>query len=260
MPAVLSIKKSGAYVVGSASGAKIKVAGAYVDATGLKMKANGVYQGGAAPGVPPANTVPPSIAGTLATGGVLTVTDGTWTGTPAPLLLHQWEADGIPIPGGRGQTLTLTVNEAGKQIVCVEVGVNSTGSHSVDSNALSVPVVLGPEKLLDPSFDAGAGEWDVNGWTLPAGAAQLESVGLANTYVESISNAVTAGKRYQFSMVVSAIAGAQLHFNHGDGTVFTTTGTKTQLVDVATTGRAGIICNNTFATATVTSMSVKEVL
>jgi hypothetical protein len=260
MPGTLSVKKAGAYEPAATAGAKIKVAGAYVDATNLKMKAGGVYQGGVSPGVRPVNTVPPSIAGTLATGSTLTVTQGTWTGTPTPVLLHRWEADGIPIPGGRGLTLTLTVNEAGKQIVCVEIGANSTGTASVNSNALTVPVVLGPEKLLDPSFDAGAGEWDTNAWTFPAGATQLQSVGISNALVESIANAVTAGKRYQFSMVISAIAGAQLRFNHGDGTVFTTTGTKTQLVDVATTGRAGIICNNVFVTATVTSMSVKEVL
>jgi len=257
MAATLSVKKNGAYVAAGSAGAKIKVGGTYVAATGLKMKAGGVYQGS---GSLPVNTVPPSIAGTLATGGVLTVTDGTWTGTPAPLLLHQWEADGIPIPGGRGQTLTLTVNEAGKVIKCVEVAVNSTGSVQAVSNPLTVPVVLGPEKLLDPSFDAGGGEWDTNAWTFPAGAAQLSSIGISNAYVESIANAVTAGKRYQFQMVISAIGGANLRFNHGDGEVFTTTGTKTQLVDVAANGRAGIICNNTFATATVTSMSVKEVL
>jgi len=261
MPATLSVKKDGAYVVGASSGAKIKVAGAYVDAVGLKVKAGGVYQGGASPGTVPENTVPPVISGTLATGEELTVTPGTWTGTPTPTLLHRWEADGIPIPGARGLTYTLTVNEAGKDVVCIETGANSNGAVAVDSNALTIPVVLGPELLLDPSFDQGTAEWNTTGWILTLGQAEVQSPPSPGTEVYSISNAVVAGKRYQFSMVVSAINGANLRFNYGPGDVFNTVGTHTQLIDADTNGPGGIICQNSGSiTATVTSMSVKEVL
>lgn len=258
MPATLSVKKDGAYVVGASSGAKIKVAGAYVDATNVRIKANGAYSN---PGSLPANTTPPVIAGTLATGEELTVTPGTWTGNPTPALLHRWEADGVGIPGARGLTYTLTVNEAGKSVRCVEIGVNSNGAAAVDSNALTIPVVLGPERLLDPSFDAGDGEWNTTGWVFGSGQVELKSPPSPGVEVYTIeTTAVRAGRRYQFSMVVSAINGAQLRFNHGDGTIFTTTGTHTQLVDVAADGAAGIICQNIAVTATVTSMSVKEVL
>jgi len=261
MPATLSIKTAGAYGPGASAGAKIKVAGAYVDAVGLKVKAGGVYQGGASPGTVPENTAPPTIAGTLATGEELTVTPGTWTGNPTPALLHRWEADGIPLPGALGLTYTLTVNEAGKDVVCVEIGVNSNGATSVDSNALSVPVVLGPELLLDPSFDQGTDEWNTTGWAVGGGVAEVQSPPSSGTEVYSISNAVVAGKRYQFSMVVSAINGANLRFNYGPGDVFNTVGTHTQLIDADTNGPGGIVCLNSGSmTATVTSMSVKEVV
>jgi len=257
MPATLFVKKEGAYVAGASSSAKIKVAGAYVDATNLRVKANGVYSN---PGSLPVNTVPPSIAGTLATGGVLTVTPGTWTGNPTPGILHRWEANGVPIPGARGLTYTLTVNEAGKSVKCVEIAVNSNGSDTADSNSLSVPVNLGPELLIDPSFVAGLGEWNTDFWNFSGGNAILPSTGVSASHVTTISNTVVAGKRYQFSMVISAISGAALSFNYGDGEQFITTGTKTKLVDAASTGPAGILGTGTFVTATVASMSVKEVI
>jgi hypothetical protein len=261
MPATLSIKQGNTYGPGASAGAKIKVAGAYVDAVGLKIKADGVYQGGASPGTAPENTAPPTIAGTLATGQTLTVTEGTWTGTPTPILLHRWEADGIPIPGARGLTHILTVNDAGKDVVCVEIGVNSNGSNTADSNALSIPVVLGPELLIDPSFDQGTDEWNTTGWAVGGGVAEVQSPPSPGTEVYSISNAVVAGKRYQFSMVVSAISGANLRFNYGPGDVFSTAGTHTQLIDADSNGPGGIVClNSGSVTATVTSMSVKEVL
>jgi hypothetical protein len=260
MSATLSIKQGGTYGPGVAVGATIKVAGTYVDAVGLKVKAGGVYQGGASPGTVPENTVPPVIAGTLATGEELTVTPGTWTGNPTPALLHRWEADGVPIPGARGLTYILTVNEAGKDVQCIEIGANSNGAVAVESNALSIPVVLGPELLLDPSFDAGDMEWNTTGWVLTPGQADVESPTTPGVEVYSISPAVVSGKRYQFEMVISAINGANLRFNYGPGDVFSTVGTHTQLIDVDSNGPGGIVCLNTFVSATVTSMSVKEVL
>jgi hypothetical protein len=50
MPATLSIKTAGAYGPGASAGVKIKVAGTYVDAVGLKVKANREY---VVPGAPP---------------------------------------------------------------------------------------------------------------------------------------------------------------------------------------------------------------
>jgi len=259
MPATAFVKKSGAYEPATSAGALIKVNGAYVPATNLKMKANGVYQGGAAPGSVPSNLTPPTISGTLATGQTLTVTEGTWVGVPTPILMHRWEADGIPIPGARGLTYTLTVNEAGKDVVCIEIGANSNGSNTADSNALTIPVVLGPELLIDPSFDQGSDEWNTTGWVFATGQVEVQSPP-NSVEVYSISNAVVAGKRYQFSMVVSAINGANLRFNYGPGDVFSTVGTHTQLIDADSNGPGGIVCLNSLATATVTSMSVKEVI
>lgn len=257
MAGTLSVKTGGAYVAGPSADAKVKVGGAYVVATDVRIKVEGAYASG---GVLPVNITPPVVTGTLATGEELTVTPGTWGGTPTPVLLHRWEADGIPIPGARGLTCTLTVNEAGKDVVCVEIAVNSSGAVTMDSDAVSIPVVLGPELLLDPSFDAGDMEWNTTGWVLTPGQADVESPPTPGVEVYSISNAVVAGKRYQFSMVVSAINGANLRFNYGPGDVFSTVGTHTQLIDVDSNGPAGIVALNTFVTATVTSMSVKEVL
>jgi len=56
MPATLSVKKAGAYGPGASAGAKVKVAGAYVAATNLRIKSNGAYS---SPGAPPAPPVQP---------------------------------------------------------------------------------------------------------------------------------------------------------------------------------------------------------
>jgi len=258
MPATISIKRNGAYGPQSATLDRVKVEGVYVDATNLRMKVNGVYE--AKPGgTPPVNLTLPVIAGALTTGSVLTCTPGTWSGSPTPALIHQWFADGSAIVGARGLTYTLTVQEAGKSVVCREIGANGLDAVAVISNALVMPIVLGPERLIDPDFSQGTDEWNTTGWTFGGSGAVLPSFGIA-AEVYSISNAVVAGKRYQFQMVVSANSGAQLRFNYGAGTHYLTTGTHTELLNAPENGQAGIKCDNTFVTATVASMSVKEVL
>lgn len=65
----------------------------------------------------------PSISGTARVTGSLTANVGTWT--PGTSFQYQWLANGSPLSGATGRTLTLTAAHAGKQI-----SVRVTGSLS----------------------------------------------------------------------------------------------------------------------------------
>lgn len=60
----------------------------------------------------PAPTAPPAVAGATTLGGVLTMTPGTWNGTPTDVT-HQWLRDGAPIAGEIGETHTVTLDDVG---------------------------------------------------------------------------------------------------------------------------------------------------
>lgn len=78
--------------------------------------------------VKPVNTVAPAITGTAQVGETLTVSDGTWTGTPVPAITRKWQADGEDITSATGETYELTASEEGA-IITVEVrAVNYAGA------------------------------------------------------------------------------------------------------------------------------------
>lgn len=85
----------------------------------------------------PANTVAPAITGTAAVASTLTVTNGTWTGTPTPTYTRAWYADGVVIAGATGTTYVLTADEQGKVITVVVTATNAVGSATKVSNATS---------------------------------------------------------------------------------------------------------------------------
>jgi hypothetical protein len=105
--------------------------------------------------LPPANTVPPKIAGTPQIGKVLTLTKGQWTN--APTIADQWQdctgATCTAISGQTGTTYTVTAADIGHTIRVLETATNSGGSAPapVPSNALG-PVVAPPSEVSAPSI------------------------------------------------------------------------------------------------------------
>lgn len=92
--------------------------------------------------IAPANTVTPTITGSnLVAGSVLTVTPGTWTGYPVPVLTHQWKRNGVAISGETGLTYTLVAADEGTNTSCTETATNSAGSLAATSNPLAIPAV-----------------------------------------------------------------------------------------------------------------------
>lgn len=88
----------------------------------------------------PHNTVAPVLSGTATVGQTLTVTNGTWTGTPTPTYTRIWKRGSAVIAGATGTTYVLATADIGASITCVVKGANTGGSTSKPSNAIG-PVI-----------------------------------------------------------------------------------------------------------------------
>lgn len=106
------------------------------------LLAGGTFESveGTPSGTAPANTAPPAITGTAQVGQVLTVSNGTWTGTPAPTFTRQWKKGGVNIAGATAATYTPVVGDVGATITCTVTGTNSVGNASATSAATAAVI------------------------------------------------------------------------------------------------------------------------
>lgn len=113
---------------------------------------------------PPVNTVAPVASGVIRIGELLSTTDGTWTGTPAPTFAYQWTRDGAPIGSATSSTYTVVAADMACEIACEVTATNSAGSAMESSNSLASPwrdiLVARPGVLIydhtDPYCSGGA--------------------------------------------------------------------------------------------------------
>ena len=93
--------------------------------------------------VPPSNTTPPYISGSVVVGSIITTTNGSWSGTPSPTFTRQWKRGGTNVGTG-GTTYTTVSGDIGSTITCVVTATNVAGVVSATSNVFgpitSVPV------------------------------------------------------------------------------------------------------------------------
>lgn len=110
---------------------------------------------GLAAGTAPVNTVAPVASGTPTVGETLSVTDGTWTGTPVITFTYQWRRDAATIGGATNSTYLLVEADEAADIDCLVTGTNGFGNSSADSNDLG-PVAPAPDEPWAGYFtDAG---------------------------------------------------------------------------------------------------------
>lgn len=94
-----------------------------------------------AEGAAPANTAVPTVSGTVTVGQVLSTTDGTWTGIPAPTFTYQWQdsADGSTgwanIASATNSTYTIGAGENGLFLRSTVTGTNTVGAVTANSAA-----------------------------------------------------------------------------------------------------------------------------
>jgi len=87
----------------------------------------------------PANTAPPTIAGTAQQGSTLTANTGTWTGDQPIVFTFQWlrcnpgGGNCVAIPAATAQTYTVTAGDVGSTLRVSVTGRNSQGSSTATS-------------------------------------------------------------------------------------------------------------------------------
>jgi hypothetical protein len=125
--------------------------------------------------VSPAVATAPQISGATVDGETLTVTTGSWTGTPALVLARQWlrcdalGATCLPIPGATGTSYVLTGEDVDATVRVRVTATNAAGSATattaatagvapVPPFATAVPVITGTARDGD-LLSATAGTW-----------------------------------------------------------------------------------------------------
>lgn len=106
----------------------------------------------------PVNTVAPVVpSDNLGEDDVLTASDGTWTGNPAPTFTYQWFVDGALAVGETNNTYTILSSDAGLDIYCDVTATNSEGaatqaSNTVTADASSPPSGIGDRQVYEDLF------------------------------------------------------------------------------------------------------------
>jgi hypothetical protein len=125
---------------------------------------------GGAAATDPANTAPPTIAGTAREGETLTADPGTWTGAQPITYAYEWQrcnangASCAAISGATGKTYVLTKADAG---VTVRVKVTATDSAGA-ATATSVPTAVVASATPATGCPSGSGTAAVAAISPPA--------------------------------------------------------------------------------------------
>ena len=100
----------------------------------------------------PVNTVLPSVSGSVNVGGVLTTTDGTWTGSPTSFG-YQWKSAGSNV-GTNANTYTTVSGDIGHTITCTVSATNAGGTTPATSATVG-PITGTPTTTNFQGGDAG---------------------------------------------------------------------------------------------------------
>lgn len=108
----------------------------------------------------------PKITGTATVGKKLTAASGSWE--PGTEVRHSWEANGEPIAGATGSTLTLSAAQLGKKITARVFGL-----------------------IRPPANSGGYGTWESTGWTM----ADKVTPATLTTTTPTIAGTVAVGSK-----------------------------------------------------------------
>ena len=90
----------------------------------------------------PVNTVLPAITGSVVVGQILTLSNGTWSGSPDSYA-YAWLRAGTPITGATSATYTITRADIGYTLVGRVTATNVDGSTIANSaTTVAVPSTL----------------------------------------------------------------------------------------------------------------------
>src|SRR5207302_723427 len=162
-----------------------------------------------APSSAPASVVAPSLTGTAAVGQTLTVSPGSWSGSPAPTFAYQWQecnsggGGGQPISGATNAGYTVTAADVGFTLEALVTAANSAGSAAAATPASAVVPApsSAPASVVAPSLTGTAavgqtltvspGSW--SGSPAPTFAYQWQECNSDGGGCQPISGATNAG-------------------------------------------------------------------
>jgi hypothetical protein len=102
---------------------------------------------------PPVNTAPPTVAGVMRPGAVLTASAGAWLNSPTAFLI-QWQravgSDWATIPGAVGSSYLAVPADAGTALRVVVTATNEDGSAIVASAPTAALTALAPAPAASP--------------------------------------------------------------------------------------------------------------
>jgi hypothetical protein len=94
----------------------------------------------------PVNTATPVASGSTAVGSVISVTNGTWAGTPTITYAYQWVSGSTNV-GINSNTYTTVSGDSGALVYCKVTATNGVGNSTANSNS------IGPIGAASPSLD-----------------------------------------------------------------------------------------------------------
>jgi hypothetical protein len=121
----------------------------------------GLLLAGSALAAAPGNTTAPAVTGTAKVGSTLTVSNGTWSGSPTAYT-YQWQSctsstSCTDIAGAANQTYVVRNTDAGKKLRAVVTASNADGKSTANSNMTdTVAASGGPVNTARPSVTGDA--------------------------------------------------------------------------------------------------------
>lgn len=176
---------------------------------------------------PPVNTALPTITGIAGLGELLSVSAGSWTGSPAPTISFQWLRNGGVIAGATlSSYLTAFPADNGASITCRVTASNASGTAQVlTANTIALPTWTAPVNTAVPSLTRTAGtlaiaasvglwtgspaptfsyQWFRNGVAIPGATAPTFTAALTADSGASITCQVTASNAAGSAAATSA--------------------------------------------------------
>jgi hypothetical protein len=153
------------YTVTSADvGQTLKIGVTATNASGSGTATSRATDSVKATGSAPANTKPPSIAGTFKEGNTLTVAPGAWSGSPTPTITYQWQrcdATGgacVDLAGASSATNAAVTADVGNTL---RVKVTATNTHG------ATPATTPETPLISPAKTGGGNAISITQVSLP---------------------------------------------------------------------------------------------
>jgi len=135
----------------------------------------------------PANTVLPTISGTVAVGSVLTCAKGTWTGSGSLTYAYQWlrvNGETETITGATSSTYTVAAENTDHQLQCAVTATNNQ-SESTSATTISTTTVLDDWFIVED----GTGVANANSYCTPEYANRYFASRGNTTWAALTSNA-----------------------------------------------------------------------